>query len=116
MIVVEHDAETILSVDAVTHEFRPDGLRIAALDGTVPRRVAVSPGAGESRIAPAVAAGCDVLVSGDISHHRMVEANDRGLSVIDPGHAASELPGIDRLRRLVAELVDDDVDVVDLSA
>ena len=33
-------------------------------------RVAVVSGAGESRIAAAAAAGCDVLVSGDISHHR----------------------------------------------
>ena len=70
-----------------------------------PRRVAVSPGAGESRIAAAAAAGCDVLVSGDISHHRVVEATDRGLSIVDVGHAASERPGMARLRRsLVAEI------------
>ena len=72
--------------------------------GQPPRRVAVSPGAGESRIAAAAAAGCDVLVSGDISHHRVVEASDRGLSIIDVGHAASERPGMARLESLVAEI------------
>lgn len=92
-------------VDAVNAQFRPEGLRLAAVDGMAPRRVAVSPGAGDSRIAPAAALGCDVLVSGDISHHRMVEANDRGLSIIDAGHAATERPGIQRLHDLVGELV-----------
>jgi dinuclear metal center YbgI/SA1388 family protein len=85
--------------------FQPDGLRVARSGAHgAPLRVAVSPGAGESRIAAAAEAGCDVLVSGDISHHRMVEANDRGLSIIDVGHAASERPGIKRLHEVVAEI------------
>ncbi len=91
-------------VETVTRAFEPEGLRLSAVSGVVPRRVAVSPGAGESRIGAAAAADCDVLVSGDISHHRMVEANDRGLSVIDPGHAATERPGTKRLHALVEEL------------
>jgi dinuclear metal center YbgI/SA1388 family protein len=99
-------------VASVQDRFRPDGLRLAPIPGAVPRRVAVSPGAGESRIAAAAAAGCDVLVSGDISHHRVVEANDRGLSIIDPGHAATERPGIERLRALVRDVLRGDaVDV-----
>jgi len=102
-------------VDLVTTRFRPEGLRIAPVDGVRPRRVAVSPGAGESRIGPAVAAGCDVLVSGDISHHRMVEANDRGLSIIDPGHAATERPGMARLHGLVTELLGGDAHVRDMT-
>jgi dinuclear metal center YbgI/SA1388 family protein len=97
---------------AVEAQFQPAAMRVAALETAVPRRVAVSPGAGESRIAPAAAAGCDVLVSGDISHHRMVEANDRGLSVIDPGHAATEGPGMARLHALVADCAGDEVDTV----
>jgi dinuclear metal center YbgI/SA1388 family protein len=89
--------------------FQPDGLRLGRAGTGNPRRVAVSPGAGESRIAAAAAAGCDVLVSGDISHHRVVEATDRGLSIVDVGHAASERPGMQRLRDLVAEICGTDV-------
>ena len=96
-------------VTAVNARFAPDGLRLGRVPGANPRRVAVAPGAGGSRVAAAAAAGCDVLVSGDISHHRVVEANDLGLSIIDPGHAATERPGIARLRALVAELVGDEV-------
>lgn len=104
-------------VTIAVEQFQPDGLRLSPIDGVVPRRVAVSPGAGESRIGPATAEQCDVLLSGDISHHRMVEANDRGLSIIDVGHGPSERPGVVRLTSLVADLVSDtDVDVVLLDA
>jgi dinuclear metal center YbgI/SA1388 family protein len=101
-------------VDRVVEAFAPEGLRLTAVPGVQPRRVAVSPGAGESRIAPAAAAMCDVLVSGDISHHRMVDANDRGLSVIDAGHAATERPGMHRLDALVSELAARDAEVIEL--
>lgn len=98
-------------VRRVIEAFRPDGLRVAAVPGVQPIRVAVSPGAGESRIAAAAAARCDVLISGDVSHHRMVEATDRGLSVIDAGHAATERPGMLRLVSLVTELAGDEAEV-----
>jgi dinuclear metal center YbgI/SA1388 family protein len=92
-------------VDSAVEAFQPDGLRLARSGADGPTlHVAVSPGAGESRITAAADAGCDVLLSGDISHHRMVEANDRGLSIIDVGHAASERPGMKRLHELVAEV------------
>jgi putative NIF3 family GTP cyclohydrolase 1 type 2 len=95
-------------VEGAVAAFEPEGLRCRrAEEARPPRRVAVSPGAGESRIAAAAAAGCDVLVSGDIAHHRAVEATDRGLSIIDVGHAASERPGMHRLAALVTELCAD---------
>jgi dinuclear metal center YbgI/SA1388 family protein len=99
-------------LERVGAAFQPDGLRVGrASSDRPPRRIAVSPGAGESRIAAAAASGCDVFVGGDISHHRVIEATDRGLSVIDVGHAASERPGMVRLLALVKELLDDDVDL-----
>jgi dinuclear metal center YbgI/SA1388 family protein len=56
-------------------------------------RVAVVPGSGSSLIADA-AAVADVLVTGDVSHHRARDAVDRGLGVIDAGHVPTERPGI----------------------
>ncbi len=50
-------------------------------------------------------------MTGDVSHHRAREALDRGLAVIDAGHAGSERPGVRRLYAAVAEIVD----TVDLS-
>jgi putative NIF3 family GTP cyclohydrolase 1 type 2 len=92
-------------LERAVEAFQPEGLRVARAGAdAAPMRVAVSPGAGGSRIAAAAAAGCDVLVTGDVDHHRMVEATDLGLSIVDIGHAASERPGMKRLHELVAEL------------
>jgi dinuclear metal center YbgI/SA1388 family protein len=102
-------------IECAVEAFRPEGLRVGRASQQPPRRVAASPGAGESRIAAAAAAGCDVLVSGDISHHRVVDASDRGLSIVDVGHAASERPGMARLADLVAEICADEVRFVSWS-
>jgi dinuclear metal center YbgI/SA1388 family protein len=99
-------------IDRAVEAFRPEGLRCGRAGHGDPHRVAVSPGAGDSRVAAAAAAGCDVLVSGDISHHRMVEATDRGLSIVDVGHAPSERPGIERLVDLVADVCGSDINVL----
>ena len=37
-------------------------------------RLAVSPGSGKSAVSPAIAAGADVLVTGDIGHHEGLDA------------------------------------------
>jgi putative NIF3 family GTP cyclohydrolase 1 type 2 len=98
-------------IERASAAFRPEGLRIGRAGDGNPRRVAVAPGAGASRIAAAAAAGCDVLVSGDITHHQVVEATDRGLSIVDVGHAASERPGMRRLVELVAEVCVNEVEL-----
>jgi hypothetical protein len=67
-------------------------------------RVAVLPGSGSSFLAQAVAAGADAVVTGDIGHHPAREALDRGLALVDPGHAATERPGLSRLLVWIAAL------------
>ncbi len=53
-------------------------------------RVAVSPGAGGSMIAHGIAAGAQVLVTGDIGHHGGIDAAACGMAVIDAGHYGLE--------------------------
>jgi putative NIF3 family GTP cyclohydrolase 1 type 2 len=77
--------------------------RVAGDPGRSAERVAVVPGAGAEFLGRAAAAGAEVLVTGDVSHHRAREALDRGLALIDPGHAATERPGLRRLCAWVAE-------------
>ena len=76
--------------------------------------VAVLPGSGSSFISAAASVGAHVLVTGDVDHHRAIEARDRGLSIIDPGHAATERPSMTALAHLVAA-VSGDVEVLDLT-
>lgn len=51
---------------------------------------AVSPGSGKSVVPCAVAAGVDVLISGDIDHHTGIDLVAQGVSVIDAGHYGLE--------------------------
>ena len=64
--------------------------------------VAVVPGSGTSFIDDAAAAGARVLVTGDVGHHDARRAIDRGLTIIDPGHARTERPGVAALFNLIA--------------
>lgn len=75
-------------------------------------RVAVVPGSGASFLDAARSSGADVIVTGDVDHHRVVAALDGGMAVIDPGHAATEVPGVRALVEMVRGL---DVEVVDLT-
>jgi putative NIF3 family GTP cyclohydrolase 1 type 2 len=75
-------------------------------------RVAVLPGSGGDFLVDAATAGADVVVTGDVSHHRAVAAMDAGLGVIDAGHAPSERPGMAALVDAVATITD----VTDLTA
>lgn len=76
-------------------------------------KVAVVPGSGGSFLLGAAAVGAEVVVTGDVSHHRARESLDRGVAVLDPGHVATERPGVARLARLVADVVE--CDFVDLT-
>ena len=73
--------------------------------------VAVVPGSGSSFIEVAAKQGADVLVTGDVSHHRAQTARVLGISIIDAGHVPTERPGLARLVELVSEAAD----VVDLT-
>jgi len=73
------------------------GVRIAAPPSPRAKTVAVLPGSGGSFIDDAARSGAGVFVTGDVSHHQVIEALDRGMAVIDIGHAASERPGVKAL-------------------
>ena len=62
-------------------------------------RLAVSPGAGKSAVAPAIAGGAGVLVTGDIGHHDGLDAVAQGLAVIDAGHYGTEYIFLDDMKR-----------------
>lgn len=53
-------------------------------------RGAVSGGSGKSMVQPAIAAGAQVLITGDIDHHTGLDAIDMGMSIIDAGHYGTE--------------------------
>lgn len=76
--------------------------------------VAVVPGSGADFIDSALGAGANLLVTGDVSHHRARYAADRGLGLIDPGHARTERPGVARLLELVQRVAPSVTDLTGL--
>jgi dinuclear metal center YbgI/SA1388 family protein len=98
--------------EEVREKLGDHGLRVAGDLARPTERVAVVPGSGSSFIGAAGAAGADVIVTGDVDHHRAVAALDAGVAVIDPGHANTERPGMRALVGMVRGL---GVEVVDLT-
>lgn len=51
---------------------------------------AVLPGSGKDEIDLAIAAGADVMVTGDVNHHAGLDAVEKGIDLIDAGHYGVE--------------------------
>jgi putative NIF3 family GTP cyclohydrolase 1 type 2 len=101
---VERDLTLGALVGELADALGPAVVRFAGDPTQSVRRVAVVPGAGADFLALAAARGADAMVTGDVSHHRAREALDRGMAVVDPGHAATERPGVRRLLEFVEGL------------
>ena len=95
----------------VADRIRLPGLRVAGDINRRLQRVAVVPGSGSSFLNSAVAVGADAIVTGDVGHHAAAGALDRDLAVVDPGHAATELPGMRALAALVRSMSLETIDL-----
>lgn len=81
-------------------------LRLNAVDtGRPVARVAVCGGAGAMMAPDALAAGADAYVTSDVRHHEFLDAQGRGLALLDAGHGATETPGMRALLRLLPPLL-----------
>ncbi len=93
----------LATIDAMlADQFGHVGIRISGDRDMDVAKVAVVPGSGSSLV-EAAAEVADVLVTGDVSHHRAVAAGDLGLAIVDPGHTNTERPGMKALVALVTE-------------
>lgn len=78
-----------------------DGLHVVgALDRSA-NCVAVACGSAGEFLAPARAAGCDVMVTGETSFHTCLEADATGVALLLAGHYASERFAVERLAEVL---------------
>lgn len=104
---------TVATVDAIVSDrFGHVGVRVSGDREQPVERVAVVPGSGGSLVFEASGLA-DVLVTGDVAHHSCVAALDAGLAVVDPGHVATERPGMERLVSLLGDV--SGLEVMDLT-
>ena len=74
----------------VKKQFHLDDVRVVGdLERNI-KTVAISTGSGEDFIENAILMGADVLITGDIRHHKALDAIERNLSIIDAGHYGTE--------------------------
>lgn len=69
-------------------------------------RAAVLGGSGGSFIREVAASGAQAYITGDLDYHDALLAESLGLTAIDAGHAATELPSLHPLARRLSEFVD----------
>lgn len=74
----------------VKERFCLENVKVFGSLDSVVETAAISPGSGKSMIGPAMKAGVQVLITGDIGHHEGIDAADGGLAVIDAGHYGLE--------------------------
>lgn len=67
------------------------------------RRIAVLGGEGADDIGAAKAAGAELYLSGRLGYHRMLDAPEDGMCMIEAGHYATEAPVLGLLADLVRE-------------
>ena len=77
---------------------RADVVQVASPDGAgAATRVAVCPGSGASLLDAAIDAGAEVFVTGEMKHHEVRGALERGVSVVLAGHTETERGYLPRL-------------------
>lgn len=71
------------------------------------KRVAVCCGAGvdENVMELAHEKGCHAIISGDIKHNFWIEAENRGMALVDAGHFGTEKAAAQRLAKIIADAV-----------
>jgi len=65
-------------------------------------KVAVACGSAGEFLGPAAAAGCDVLVTGEVRFHTCLEAEALGVGLVLAGHYASERFAVEQLAEVLA--------------
>jgi len=84
-------------------------VKVAAVGGeinTPVRTVGVCPGAGASLRDHALAAGCDLFVTGEMTHHDALDLLRKGCGVLLAGHTNTERGYLPRLKDRLAGLTD----------
>jgi dinuclear metal center YbgI/SA1388 family protein len=71
--------------------------------GDAIKRVGFLTGSGYSVLEDALAAGCSVLVTGDVREPTMADARELGITVIAAGHEATERLGVQALAQQITD-------------
>ncbi|MGN1419872.1 MAG: Nif3-like dinuclear metal center hexameric protein [Acutalibacteraceae bacterium] len=99
--------EEISSLDFASFVSKKLNTTVRFVDcGNQIRKAAVCGGAGMSFLDEVINSGADAYVTGDISHHEMLEAKEKGITVVAAGHYETEYPAMNQLKKRISEKFD----------
>lgn len=75
------------------------------------RTIGVVPGSGSSLKDLALLEGCEVFVTGEMTHHEILAARQAGMSILLAGHSNTERGYLKRLAGRLEEMLGDGVDI-----
>jgi len=90
-------------IERIKRKLRVGLVRVVGPTRRKVKTVGLCAGSGGRYVQEAVRCGCDLYLTGDLSHHQALDAAAAGLLVVDAGHAATEAPAIPALARRLAE-------------
>ena len=88
--IMARDTRLKYICEQVKEAFILDNVRLFGDPEKKIRKVAIAPGSGADMIPYALKAGAELLITGDISHHKGIDAVAEGLAIIDAGHYGIE--------------------------
>lgn len=74
------------------HPYELSGVRLAGALERLVRKVVIVNGSGGRFVPKALFKGADLLITGDVDHHAVLDALEGGMAVGDLGHFLSEAP------------------------
>ncbi len=89
--------------ESVKSALGTSGVLLAGDPARVVKRIALLGGEGGDYMSAAAAAGADLYLSGRIGYHRMLDAPEDGLILIEAGHHATERPVLEILATWLRE-------------
>lgn len=98
------DIEEMTSTDFAKHVAKKLGTvcRVVNCENKI-KKAAVCGGAGMDFLKDVIAMGADAYVTGDISHHEMLDSKNLGVTVIAAGHFETENPSIAALKKMISD-------------
>ena len=76
-------------------------------DDTPLHKIGVVPGSGGDLVDVAVQGGCQLFITGEMTHHRVIAATARGMAVLLAGHTNTERGYLPRLAKRLGEKLGD---------
>jgi dinuclear metal center protein, YbgI/SA1388 family len=88
--------------DIYAHSYELSGVRLAGQSEKELRKIVIVNGSGGRFVSKALFKGADLLISGDVDHHTVLDALEGGMAVGDLGHFLSEAPMLRTLQNYLS--------------